>query len=234
MLGSRDGRRSRRAARSRSSEPRAARRGVRSGASNAMWSAWFNRPPVVIRCRSTEGPRAARTARKRPHRKPRHEREVEALKAGAVTGTPRSVRSIRDEELAIEYLHGIQEREQLPPQVAPEPKREPVKWPTDPGHGRGKHGLLAKIFPTDVSHVHCCWCKKMIGREQASVEHLRPRARGGTDARWNLAIACLRCNWMRGDYDGTPAEAVEARRAGRVEKNRLRSERVPTTPIVTP
>jgi 5-methylcytosine-specific restriction endonuclease McrA len=35
----------------------------------------------------------------------------------------------------------------------------------------------------------------------ATVEHIKPLSRGGTDDWHNLAMACLRCNGMRGTSD---------------------------------
>lgn len=40
--------------------------------------------------------------------------------------------------------------------------------------------------------------KKEYHDLKATVEHLTPRAAGGTNDRWNLALACARCNEKRG------------------------------------
>lgn len=54
----------------------------------------------------------------------------------------------------------------------------------------------------------CCWCKKVClldvnpqHPDRATVEHLVPRSRGGSDRRENLRVACYACNHARGDGD---------------------------------
>lgn len=48
---------------------------------------------------------------------------------------------------------------------------------------------------------HCC---EYCGRTQASstfplqIEHVIPKKHGGSDAEWNLALACLDCNLAKG------------------------------------
>lgn len=56
----------------------------------------------------------------------------------------------------------------------------------------------------------CCWCGERTNntpnsRKQASVEHVLPRAHGGTDDMDNLVMACRSCNTKRADkmeYEG--------------------------------
>ena len=51
----------------------------------------------------------------------------------------------------------------------------------------------------------CCWCgdqchnHNVIDAKLATVEHIIPKSRGGTDSRWNLAMACHECNSVRGN-----------------------------------
>lgn len=41
----------------------------------------------------------------------------------------------------------------------------------------------------------CVYC----GEEAATVDHVRPLARGGWEIEWNLAPACKACNYSKGD-----------------------------------
>lgn len=43
----------------------------------------------------------------------------------------------------------------------------------------------------------CCWCDHPIRFEQATLEHLLPKVRGGKDGFGNLAVACEPCNRAR-------------------------------------
>ncbi len=57
----------------------------------------------------------------------------------------------------------------------------------------------------------CCWCGRETGtrRHPATVEHLLPRSRGGTDNTDNLAVACYPCNNQRSNDLGPPARAFD-------------------------
>ena len=45
----------------------------------------------------------------------------------------------------------------------------------------------------------CCICGMLIASvEEANREHLVPKAHGGTDAQWNVAVAHIPCNTDRG------------------------------------
>ena len=51
----------------------------------------------------------------------------------------------------------------------------------------------------------CQYCGKKVTRDEATFEHVAPRAQGGT-TRWeNVVIACLPCNQRKGNR--TPVEA---------------------------
>ena len=58
----------------------------------------------------------------------------------------------------------------------------------------------------------CCWCKRPLKFEDATLEHLIPKSQGGTDRSSNLDIACLPCNRDR----HTPGwhEWIELRKRG--------------------
>jgi len=47
----------------------------------------------------------------------------------------------------------------------------------------------------------CIYCQRLIKRELATVEHLKPKSHGGTNTRANLALACKPCNNRRGNLD---------------------------------
>ena len=48
----------------------------------------------------------------------------------------------------------------------------------------------------------CFWCKTMLAYEDATMDHVIPMARGGTDALTNLVLSCQPCNNSRGCRDG--------------------------------
>jgi 5-methylcytosine-specific restriction endonuclease McrA len=47
----------------------------------------------------------------------------------------------------------------------------------------------------------CAYCNNKINIEDATLDHLRPKAKGGLTELANLVIACGRCNTLKGDLD---------------------------------
>lgn len=91
---------------------------------------------------------------------------------------------------------------------------------------RRTHDLILAIVRTDRTFVRvlvrdrevwggkCIHCKAHLyvaldGRpvSRATIEHIRPRTQGGTDALENVALACARCNHQKGSR-------LDRRRAG--------------------
>jgi len=51
------------------------------------------------------------------------------------------------------------------------------------------------------THVNCCFCKRRIAIEKATIEHIVPLALNGGWAIENLALSCFTCNNDRGVAD---------------------------------
>jgi 5-methylcytosine-specific restriction endonuclease McrA len=49
------------------------------------------------------------------------------------------------------------------------------------------------------SQGKCCYCSKYVGIMFLVIEHLVPIARGGSTTIGNVAAACKRCNWDKGN-----------------------------------
>lgn len=60
-------------------------------------------------------------------------------------------------------------------------------------HCRGNTRAKRALFK-DNELVHCCYCEVLLSFENATVEHIVDRARGGPNTLDNLAISCKRCN----------------------------------------
>jgi 5-methylcytosine-specific restriction endonuclease McrA len=104
--------------------------------------------------------------------------------------------------------------------------------------------LVLAVVATDVTFVRArygdgeafigkclhCGARLVVGLDgepvsRATIEHVRPRAHGGTDALENLALACARCNSEKGvrhdakpRFDGRLAEVVESLAKRRMER----------------
>jgi len=79
------------------------------------------------------------------------------------------------------------------------------------GKRHGSRGVpLAKrrIILWFRQHGCCCWCKKMIPLNAATIEHLKFKFEGGTDRWENIAMACKPCNNNRHPFR-TKEEARE-------------------------
>jgi 5-methylcytosine-specific restriction endonuclease McrA len=55
----------------------------------------------------------------------------------------------------------------------------------------------AKIYKSSGGICEYCLCP--IGLEEATVDHVIPKSRGGADHVYNLALACYDCNQAKGD-----------------------------------
>lgn len=45
----------------------------------------------------------------------------------------------------------------------------------------------------------CVFCGKYLKDADATVDHITPKAKGGTDDMWNLVAACRKCNGLKQD-----------------------------------
>lgn len=75
--------------------------------------------------------------------------------------------------------------------------------------------------------MNCCYCKCPVAEEgnedmSATIDHVVPRSRGGTNDKRNKRIACKRCNNEKGDM--LPDEYTEfMKRMAAVERFRAAS-----------
>lgn len=82
--------------------------------------------------------------------------------------------------------------------------------------GNSKGTRKWKNIICEEAGINCHWCRQHMRLEQgfmnsATIEHMIPQSHGGGNERWNLVIACYRCNSIRSDKDADLFE-IEARR----------------------
>lgn len=75
----------------------------------------------------------------------------------------------------------------------------------------------------------CRYCGAKAPLVELQVDHVIPRAHGGTDAKWNLTAACVECNV--GKRDGVPTDEV-IREVREDEISYLTSRGVPVQPCM--
>lgn len=51
--------------------------------------------------------------------------------------------------------------------------------------------------------MFCAYCGKQLDEETATIEHVLPISKGGSDSRENMVIACKECNQLVKDYSIT-------------------------------
>jgi 5-methylcytosine-specific restriction endonuclease McrA len=61
-----------------------------------------------------------------------------------------------------------------------------------------KRYLKERIIERDGSA--CMWCGREYPPERLTLEHIRERSQGGTDAQDNLGLACEPCNQDRSNH----------------------------------
>lgn len=70
---------------------------------------------------------------------------------------------------------------------------------------KSKNSYQKRLLKTKLAkgklYIGCCFCKKRISFEEATLEHILPLALGGSWKLDNLALSCKSCNWDRGVAD---------------------------------
>lgn len=78
--------------------------------------------------------------------------------------------------------------------------------------GRGRKGNKVLRARREKLHAHqggkCFWCPKVVRLDEATLDELLPRSRGGTQRWENIVMSCWHCNTERADGPA-PAWAVE-------------------------
>ena len=78
-----------------------------------------------------------------------------------------------------------------------------------------KKTFKEKVF-CRFAKAECCYCRKPLTLEGATVEHIIPKSYGGTDGSKNTALACSFCNTARADsFD---LEEIKKNRAALAKK----------------
>lgn len=57
-----------------------------------------------------------------------------------------------------------------------------------------------------LASPYCRYCGQRIPKRRSSLDHIRPRSKGGDNSTRNLVLACKRCN--RRKDDATPLQLV--------------------------
>ncbi len=93
-------------------------------------------------------------------------------------------------------------QEMLRWQEQPEPA--PLEAPAKPKRNTKKtKATKAQLL---LQHPHCRWCRKTLTARTATIEHVVPRAHGGSDNENNLDLACKECNEARADSGLDPKD----------------------------
>jgi 5-methylcytosine-specific restriction endonuclease McrA len=74
--------------------------------------------------------------------------------------------------------------------------------------GEQRAANLTRMLADDP---HCYYCGRPLNDATATLDHVFPRCRGGTNIKTNLVLACAPCNGAKGDKMNWPvADAVGA------------------------
>ena len=69
-------------------------------------------------------------------------------------------------------------------------KRDSWAWPRH--YSKYKKDLVTR------DGLRCHYCDYLMTYEEAQIDHVIPKVRGGSDAPFNLVLACYRCNHIKG------------------------------------
>ena len=70
-----------------------------------------------------------------------------------------------------------------------------------------------KVFERDG--YQCYYCKKLLTRFTATLDHIQPVSQGGDNSLQNLITACMHCNSRRGSRPASPTCPRRCRAAKR-------------------
>jgi 5-methylcytosine-specific restriction endonuclease McrA len=83
--------------------------------------------------------------------------------------------------------------------------------------GFGNRGKRIRHELAEAQRFRCCYCQRRFGAKGTplapTIEHLKARMDGGTNARDNLAAACRHCNQHRGSQKNSARQEAQARAA---------------------
>lgn len=70
-----------------------------------------------------------------------------------------------------------------------------------------KRAIRRKLYLSQRGRCH--WCDKRILLQDATLDHVMPRSKGGANHQFNLVVACRDCNGKRADDDPPGAGGEE-------------------------
>ena len=71
----------------------------------------------------------------------------------------------------------------------PKPVRATRNWP--------RHYRKYKKYLVMRDGLRCHYCEQLMTYDEAQVDHIKPKVRGGSDAPHNLVLACAMCNNLK-------------------------------------
>lgn len=64
---------------------------------------------------------------------------------------------------------------------------------------RVRRSLYRRQVMRGATHIHCHYCGTRLTPMTATVDHVIPRSKGGTNELSNLVLACRKCNQAKGN-----------------------------------
>ncbi|NJL62327.1 MAG: HNH endonuclease [Methylacidiphilales bacterium] len=68
----------------------------------------------------------------------------------------------------------------------------------------------------------CWWCGCYLPSEELTIDHLKPKSKGGSDSLENLRLACFQCNNSRGNSLFPPEKKSKAFSLSSISNSRNR------------
>lgn len=90
-----------------------------------------------------------------------------------------------------QYAHeaGFSVKKQLDPKSMRNRKKDAWPWPRP--YKKYKKYLVMR------DGLRCHYCDQLMTYDEAQIDHILAKARGGSDAPHNLVLACARCNGLK-------------------------------------
>ena len=111
------------------------------------------------------------------------------------------------------------------PNTTPSPPAKPKKRQRGRSRKQRLRQLREQMLAEQGTQCSLCGCEMITGAYRpntATLDHIVPRARGGTDVPGNLRLACMRCNSTRHHQLADPA--THARALAAIAANKARCQ----------
>lgn len=147
------------------------------------WSYLPNGKPIVVKGKRTIGRECSFSAKNKLSK-------TQGLTLSTVSSVLRDLQTKKHIKILDTSLDGHKIKVFLPSQIVKDKKKKVCE--VDYYLDKERRGELLK-------NAKCFYCKKKLNKRSATLDHMKPQSKNGTNKKTNLVPACLKCNSLKGN-----------------------------------